>query len=293
VARTNAAILVQGESGTGKGLLVRVIQLLSLRKDGPFEIVDCAALPENLVESELFGHVMGAFTGAVADRAGAFERAGGGTIHLPDVTEMPLPQQPKLLRVLQDRRIRRVGGARDIEVDVRVIADTNRDIAAEVRAGRLRDDLYYRLNVYSIVLPPLREHLSDVPLLVEHFIATHRADIRPDIEGMSPEALDKLRGYVFDGNVRELEAIVIRAMLDAPASVIGPESVRPEDRPSEALVPEPSGNGRQPTEDELKEAFTVERWKRCGLSAKRAAASLEIDEKTVRSRVAQYRAKQR
>jgi transcriptional regulator with GAF, ATPase, and Fis domain len=284
VAQTDLSILVLGETGTGKGLLAKVIHRLSPWRDKPFETLDCAALPENLAESELFGCVRGAFTGAT-DRPGAFERASGGTLHLPDITELPLHLQPKLLRVLNDKKVRRVGGDRDIDVDVRVIADTNRDIVTEVWAGRFRRDLYYRLNPYPIVLPPLRERREDIAPLVKHFIAKHRARVHRNIESMSPAALERLGEYVFDGNVRELEAIVIRAMLDASASVIGPESVRPEDRPSEALVPEPSGNGRQPTLDEMVRAAVRERIAFYGGNRTRAARSLGIDRGTLYDKV--------
>ncbi len=293
VARTNVAILVQGESGTGKRMLVLALHQLSLRKDGPLEVVDCAALPEHLVESELFGHVRGAFTGAIASREGAFERACGGTIHLPDITEMPLSQQPKLLRVLQDRKIRKVGGARDKDVDVRVIADTNKDIEAQVQAGAFRDDLCSRLNVFGILLPPLREHLSDVPLLVEHFIARHRADIRQDIEGISPEALEMLGEYAFPRNVRELENIVIFSMIDESGTVISADTVRQKLRPSGARAPEDASNGRLRTERELVEDETVARWEMFEHNVSRTAASLGRDPKTVRQRIARHETRQR
>ncbi len=219
VAATDATVLIQGESGTGKELVARAIHRHSQRAAGPLVAVDCAAIPCNLLESELFGHERGAFTGAFTRRRGRFELAESGTIFLDEVGELPVDLQAKLLRVLQERAVQRVGGADPIEVDVRVIAATNRDLRTLGQEGRFREDLYYRLNVLSLTLSPLRDRREDIPALVEHFLAKYEPKLgRREV---SSEAMDVLLRHGWPGNVRELENVIHRAMVLVPADVIG------------------------------------------------------------------------
>ncbi|PWB42860.1 MAG: DNA-binding response regulator [Candidatus Methylomirabilota bacterium] len=213
VSNSNSTVLLVGESGTGKELIARTIHRQSPRRDHPFIAVNCAAIPESLLESEIFGHERGAFTGAVDRRAGCFELAHGGTIFLDEVAEMQLPIQAKFLRVLQGETFRRLGGKQEIDVDVRVIAATNRDPVEAVKDGLLREDLFYRLNVVSIVIPPLRERSTDIPQLVEYFIKKHSDIAGKPIRGISTGAMRLLMNYHWPGNVRQLEAVIERAIL--------------------------------------------------------------------------------
>jgi two-component system response regulator PilR (NtrC family) len=212
VCRTNSTVLISGESGTGKELVARAIHTQSLRREHPFVAVNCGALPETLLESELFGHVRGAFTGADANKKGLIEVADKGTIFLDEIGEMSPTMQVKLLRVLQERRYRRVGGTEEVAASIRVIAATNRDLAAMVVDGKFREDLFYRLNVIPIRLPALRERLDDVPLIAEHFLAKYAREIGRTIAGFSPGAIERLKAYAWPGNVRELENVVERAV---------------------------------------------------------------------------------
>ncbi len=213
VAKSDASILIQGETGTGKELIAGLIQFISLRADKPFVRVNCAALPENLLESELFGHEKGAFTGAIRTHIGKFEQANGGTIFLDEIGDMSLSTQAKILRVLQEKRFERVGGLRTIETDVRVISATNKDLMKEIGAGRFRMDLYYRLAVITIQLPPLRERREDIPLLAEYFRRKYVAEIKKDVPGFTPEAMKLLQNHWWPGNIRELRNMVERACL--------------------------------------------------------------------------------
>ena len=212
-ANSKASILIFGESGTGKELIAKAIHYASPRRDQPFVVVNCAALNENLLESELFGHEKGAFTGADRQRKGRFEQANGGTIFLDEVGDIPLATQVKLLRVIQERKFERVGGNQTIEVDVRVISATNRDLDKMVNDGIFRLDLYYRLNVISIKIPPLRERRTDILPLVNHFIKKFSSENNKEIEGISKEAMDILLKYDYPGNVRELENIIQRSVV--------------------------------------------------------------------------------
>lgn len=209
-ARTN--VLVSGESGTGKELVARALHSLSDRRGRAFVAVNCGAIPENLLESELFGHVKGAFTGAVTDKMGLFEVADGGTLFLDEIGEMPFALQVKVLRAIQSRTFKRVGGTKDVHVDVRIVAATNRKLDEEVRAGRFREDLYYRLNVIEIVLPPLRERPEDVPQLVQHFLRKFSAELGKETPEVDAAVLSRLEAYDYPGNVRELENILERAV---------------------------------------------------------------------------------
>jgi DNA-binding NtrC family response regulator len=231
VAHTTATVLIEGETGTGKEQVARAIHFSSTLRNGPMVAVNCAALPENLLESELFGHEKGAFTSAISQRKGRFEVADGGTIFLDEVGDVPAPMQAKLLRVLQERRFERVGGTESIEVDVRVIAATNRPLQRLVRQGRFREDLYYRLNVVKIELPPLRDRPEDIPLLAQHFTDKY---VRPGEtpRQLSPQAMEILLQCRWSGNVRQLENAIERACVTARDGVI-----RPEDLPPELMTP--------------------------------------------------------
>ena len=212
-APTNGRVLILGENGTGKELVARTIHHTSRRKSGPFVEVNCAAIPEELIESELFGHARGAFTGAVADKPGRFEQANGGTIFLDEIADMSLKTQAKVLRVLQEQVMERVGGTQRIKVDVRVLAATNKDLTAEIRAGRFREDLYFRLNVIPIFVPALRDRQHDIPMLAEHFMARLAAEDGKRPKRLAPEAAARLQQYAWPGNVRELQNVIARLLI--------------------------------------------------------------------------------
>ncbi len=220
VARSDATVLIWGETGTGKELVAQTVHMNSGYRQGPLVKVSCAALPETLLESELFGHEKGSFTGAIVQRKGRFEMAHKGTIFLDEIGEMSLGTQKKLLRVLQEKQFERVGGSIPIQVDVRVMAATNKDLASEVTAGRFREDLYYRLNVISIFMPPLRDRKEDIPLLVEHFLHKHRFSISSPPSRITEEALKVLEKHDWPGNVRELENTIERAVVMAQGGII-------------------------------------------------------------------------
>ena len=213
VADSDSTVMIQGESGTGKELVARMLHFNSLRKDRPLVPVNCGAIPENLLESELFGHEKGAFTGATHARMGRFELANGGTIFLDEIGEMSLPLQVKLLRVLQEREFERVGGNRTIHVDVRIVAATNQDLETLVEEKRFRKDLFYRLNVIPIVIPPLRERRSDIPLLIDHFLTRFNQTKHTEISSLAPDALHLLTEYDWPGNIRELENMIERLVV--------------------------------------------------------------------------------
>ncbi|MBF0427396.1 MAG: sigma-54-dependent Fis family transcriptional regulator [Magnetococcales bacterium] len=220
VARSMATVLIQGESGTGKELIARFVHQVSDRHKGPFIAINCAALPENLLESELFGHAKGAFTGALADRKGKFQQANGGAIFLDEISEMSLNLQAKLLRVLQEREVDPVGGRSAIPLDVRVIASTNRDLKSWAQSGKFREDLYYRLNVFPVKLPPLRQRPNDIGLLAEHFRKRFVEELGRNAIYFSKEAVVALNQYSWPGNVRELENVIHRALLVADGGEI-------------------------------------------------------------------------
>ncbi len=225
VANTKSSVLITGESGTGKELIARAIHFNGPLKDLPFVTVNCGAIPENLMESEMFGHKKGSFTGAIADKKGLFEVANGGTIFLDELGELPLPMQVKLLRVIQEGTFKRVGGTEDITVDVRVISATNKTLDAEVRAGRFREDLFYRMNVIQIHCPPLHERREDVPMLANHFLEKFAKSLGVEVKRIGNEAMDVLKKYHFPGNVRELENIIERTVALEPGNTILPESL--------------------------------------------------------------------
>jgi two-component system nitrogen regulation response regulator GlnG len=243
VAPQDLTVLILGESGTGKELVARAIYRHSGRAAGPFLAINCAAIPEQLLESELFGHEKGAFTGADRKRIGKFEQCSGGTLFLDEIGDMSALTQTKILRVLQEQRFERVGGNETIQTDVRVIAATNKDLKALAAAGRFRDDLYYRLSVYTISLPPLRERGDDLPLLVEHFVRRFSRELGKDVHQVSPEVLEVLRRYPWPGNLRELQSVLKQALLHATGPVLLPDfllaSVRAPGEPAEAPAPAP------------------------------------------------------
>jgi len=220
IAEYKTTVLVSGESGVGKELVARALHHRSTRRGGPFVAVNCGAIPENLLESELFGHKKGAFTDAVQDRRGLFEEADGGSLFLDEIGELPLSLQVKLLRVLEEEKIRRVGDVRDIKIDVRIITATHRDLPAETKAGRFREDLFYRLNVLPILVPPLRDRREDIPLLIDHFVARNNVRLGTSIRGLDTESRRLLFEYPWPGNVRELENTIERAMVLAEGDQI-------------------------------------------------------------------------
>src|ERR687894_588834 len=236
VARSNSTVLIRGESGTGKELISRAIHTQSLRADQMFQAVNCAAINENLLESELFGHERGSFTGAHAEKKGLFEVADKGTLFLDEIGELDVSMQAKLLRALQEREIRRVGGTRAIKIDVRVVAATNRDLRAMVSDGRFRDDLYYRINVLSIDVPPLRERREDIPVLIEYFLKKHTRNTSRLVRGLTPEARRVMLDYAWPGNIRQLESAIERAILLCEGDLITvedlPLEVRQDARPA-------------------------------------------------------------
>ena len=230
IADSFSTVMVTGESGTGKELVAQAIHVNSPRRDKPFISVNCGAIPEGLMESELFGHVKGAFTGAVVNKVGLFSAADGGTLFLDEITEIPSLLQVKLLRAIQEREIRRVGDTKDIKVDVRLIAATNKDLESAVGSGTLREDLFYRLNVIPIHIPSLRERVEDIPLLVAHFLQKFGKELAKEVRGVSAEALALLEQYHWPGNIRELENVVERALVLGTGDVLSveslPESIR-------------------------------------------------------------------
>jgi two-component system response regulator AtoC len=258
VARHPSTVLVTGESGTGKELIARHTHAQSPRADLPFVPVNCGAIPENLLESELFGHTKGAFTGAQTDRAGLFEEADGGTLFLDEIGELPQPLQVKLLRALQEGEIRRVGESASRKVDVRIICATARDLQKEVQEGRFRSDLFYRINVVQINLPPLRHRVEEIPVLVRHFMGKYEAQLGIKLDGVEPDAMKALLAYPWPGNVRELENVVERAMVLAEGS-----RVRTRDLPEAVVNPATTA---EPIIDSLAED---------NLSVKRHTAMLE------------------
>jgi len=279
VASLETTVLIQGETGTGKELVARAIHDASARAGRPFVVVDCAALPETLFESELFGHERGAFTGAFAARRGLLEMSAGGTCLLDEIGELTTPLQAKLLRTLQERTIRRVGGNDPIPVDVRVVAATNRDLRKLAAEGEFRDDLYYRLNVVTITVPPLRERSSDIPLLAQHFLETFAQRTELPVKRLAPEALALLAAYHWPGNVRELENVIERAVALSSSETLLPDDFPPQLREESGRTPRLPAAGM--TLEEVKRWYVNKVLEEAGGNKLRAAELLGIDRRTL------------
>jgi DNA-binding NtrC family response regulator len=284
VAPTDTRVLVTGESGTGKELVARTIHRQSPRAGAPFFAVNCGALSEGLLESEIFGHEKGAFTGAVATKKGFFEVAEEGTLFLDEISETSPPFQTRLLRVLQEGEFLRVGGTRALKTNIRLISSTNRDPRKCVTDGRLREDLFYRLSVVQVSLPPLRERASDIPLLVEHFIQVYGTQIKKRVRGITPEAMDVLRGYRWPGNIRELENVIERAIIMCEEDC----EIGLQDLPADI-----AGAGRETAQgmDEVKELekeILIRALRECDWNRSQAARKLGIGRRTLYDRMSRY-----
>ncbi len=288
VLESDITVFVSGESGTGKELVAKAIHYGSRRSHGPFVDVNCAAIPEGLQESELFGHEKGAFTGASAAHPGKFEQADGGTIFLDEIGEMTPATQARLLRVLQERTVQRIGGTRRIDLDVRVISASNRDLAQLVREGTFRQDLYYRLVVYPIHLPPLRERTEDIPLLVEHFLAKHAGDAGRRVTRVAPEAMECMVAYPWPGNVRELETVVHRALLVCDGTEIGVGDLPPELVGGGRLMVRDDGDEPVQTLEAMERRAIRRAVEACGGNLSLAARRLGIGRSTLYRKMDQY-----
>jgi transcriptional regulator with PAS, ATPase and Fis domain len=291
VAGSRSTVLIQGKSGTGKELVAKAIHYNSPRRERPLVTVNCSAIPKDLLESELFGHVKGAFTGAIANKRGLFEEADGGSLFLDEIGELSPELQVKLLRVIQEREIKRVGDTRTVSVNVRLIAATNRDLAQAVKEGIFREDLYYRLNVIPIVLPDLQDRAEDMPLLVTHFLLKYAKEADPPIEGISKEAMRLLLEYDWPGNVRELENVIERAVILGH----GPE-ILPEDLPAHLrtrMIPvrhrTRAANTPRPTLEELERDYIATVLAETHWHRMQAAHILGIDRRTLYRKIRTYR----
>jgi two-component system, NtrC family, response regulator PilR len=298
VARTNSTILLTGESGTGKGLVAQAVHFHSLRRDRPFVAVNCGAMPEALLESELFGHMKGAFTGADSNKKGLVEVAERGTVFLDEIGEMSAVMQVKLLRVLQERKFRRVGGLEEMQADIRVIAATNQDLSKLVAEGRFREDLFYRINVIPIHLPPLRERREDIPLLAEHFLAKFTEQMEKPVRSISNDALQLMRRYEWPGNIRELENTIERAVALEHTPAVLPDSLPPAVRADSAkatsamsaaseALPE-SGFDLEAHVKEIERVYIAEALKRAGGVQVKAAELLGMSFRSFRYYVKKY-----
>jgi len=289
VADTRANVLVSGESGTGKEMVARAIHGTGERREQPFVAVNCGAIPENLLESELFGHVKGAFTGAIQNKAGLFEVAAGGTVFLDEIGELTLPLQVKLLRVIQERSFRRVGGTSDIRFEARVVAATNRRLDEEVARGRFREDLYYRLNVIEIPMPPLRDRRDDIPLLVNHFVEKYARELEKPVASVSSAVMEKLVSYPFPGNVRELENVIERAVALARGDRIEMDGLPPtvlEGREPDSAPRLPEGGvDLDALMGDFERGLLLEALRQSGGVKKRAAQRLGISFRSFRYRL--------
>ncbi|MGB9082609.1 MAG: sigma-54 dependent transcriptional regulator [Desulfuromonadaceae bacterium] len=293
VAASQSSVLILGESGTGKELAARSIHTCSLRKSKPFVAVNCGAIPENLIESELFGHKKGSFTGAVCDRPGLFEQAEGGTLFLDEIGELPLLMQTKLLRVLQEREFKRVGDAVTRKADVRIISASNRDLEGQVTDGSFREDLFYRLNVVQLIMPPLRERIEDIPLLIDCFCRKYQAGGQAVPATITPGALKALMVHPFPGNIRELENCIERSLILNPA-VISETSLPPQllvGKPScltaECTIPD-AGMMLEPLLEELEKKYLLKALEKTGGAKKKAGELLGMSFRSFRYRLAKF-----
>lgn len=291
VAETNATVLIHGESGTGKELIARAVHHNSLRANGPFVAINCGAIPLTLMESELFGHERGAFTDAKEAKAGTFERANGGTLFLDEVGELPLDAQVKLLRVLEERKITRIGGKKAILVDVRIVAATNRNLDDEVKGGHFRLDLLYRLNVFTLILPPLRERKEDIPLLANFFIRKYNQALSLDVQSITPEAVKLLSSYDWPGNVRDLENALQSAMILCTDGTIRPEHlpdrVKGYDSTEEATIAGSGGSIRE-INAQMEKELILEALKKHNFNRTLTAEALAISRKTLFNKMKRY-----
>jgi len=291
IGKTTSTVLITGESGTGKELVARAIHARSTRSSKPFFALNCAAIPENLLESELFGHEKGSFTGADARKIGLFEAASGSTLFLDEIGDLSLPLQGKILRALQEKEVKRVGGNETIPVDVRVVAATNRDLAAMMKAGQFREDLFYRLNVIPVDLPPLRERASDVRALVNRFLEKANASHGTAVSSVSPEAMELLVRHGWPGNVRQLESVVERAVLLCEGAVVRPEDLPSEVRLNTAPAVRPYGF-EIPSEgvdiEEFERQLIVQAMERSGWVIARAARLLGLTYRTLQYRLEKF-----
>ncbi len=288
VADTRATVLVTGESGTGKELVARALHYNSARRNGPFIRLNCAALPKELMESELFGHEKGAFTGAIKQTRGRFEMADGGTLLLDEISEIDPSLQSKLLRVLQEREFERVGSAHTIKVDVRIIATTNRDLHKEVEEGNFREDLYYRLNVIEINLPPLRERKDDIPALVKFFVERFNRENGKQIEGVANEAHELLMQYDWPGNIRELENYIERAVVVGRGAVLGAEDFPRKLSAGPYASPKDDGLHVGMTVSEMERRLIMKTLEACNGNRTEAASKLAISTRTLRNKLHEY-----
>ena len=284
VAPTDSTVLITGESGTGKGLVARKLHQLSQRSRRPFITVDCGTLVETLFESELFGHVKGSFTGADANKIGKFELAQNGTLFFDEISNIGLEVQAKLLRAVEERKISKVGSHRVITVDVRIIAATNKDLTKAIKDGTFREDLFYRLNVVLIQMPPLRERKSDIPLLVQHFLEKYNARLRKEIRGISPDALDLLVRHDWPGNVRELENTMERLLVLSPGPYL-----EPADLVFAGTILTPATEAADGTSlKDLERDHIIQTLQRCDGHKSETARALGIDRKTLREKLKRY-----
>ncbi len=292
-APSTASVLITGETGSGKEMVARSIHMLSPRADRPFVAINCSAIPESLMESEIFGHEKGAFTGAAERRMGCFELADGGTLLLDEIGEMPPPTQAKLLRVLEDHKIRRLGSKVETPVDVRVLAATNKNPEQAVASGHLRQDLYFRLNVFHIHLPPLREHKEDLPLLVEHLLAEISAKHGKKVSGASADTMELFKSYPWPGNVRELRNVLERAAIASDRGVIGRQHLPPDFGHTAVVAGEGLGGIRFPigtTVDDAERELIVQTLAATSQNKTRAAELLGISLKTLHNKLKEYEA---
>jgi DNA-binding NtrC family response regulator len=289
VAETDSTVLIQGESGTGKELIARAIHANSARSSGPFVPIDTGSLAETLLESELFGHERGAFTGAIATKKGLLEQAHQGTCFLDEIADLSPVIQAKLLRSLQEREVRRVGGETTRALDVRIIAASKKDLKPLVESGTFREDLYYRLEVVTITLPPLRDRIEDIPLLSQYFVDRYGRTREKAVTGLSPEALGLLTRYAWPGNVRELEHVIERAVLLARGSVIRVEDLQLEDEPAPAPASDAARCLAGRTVHEVERQLIFETLQRTNNNRSHAARMLGISVRTLRNKLAEYR----
>lgn len=292
VAETNATVLIHGESGTGKELIARAVHNNSLRNNGPFVAINCGAIPLTLMESELFGHERGAFTDAKEAKAGTFERADGGTLFLDEVGELPLDAQVKLLRVLEERKITRIGGKKAIPVDVRIVAATNRNLDDEVKNGHFRLDLLYRLNVFTLILPPLRERKEDIPLLTNFFIRKYNRTLSLDVQSVSPEAIALLSSYDWPGNVRDLENAIQSSMILCTGGMIRPEHlpdrIKGYELAEAQTVTGSGGNSIREVNAQMEKELITEALKKHNFNRTLTAEALNISRKTLFNKMKRY-----